>query len=84
MKNHDVSEPLRKRILRYCLLLWEGQNGYQIPVFLTEAPGLLREEIMVAAYGKHLYQVSMAILTDSFCILRFIRITCLNVVTPIS
>lgn len=57
LKNNDVSVPLRERILKYSLNLWKGQKGYQVPMFLQEAPRPLQEEIKVAAYGKHLYEV---------------------------
>lgn len=59
LKNSDVSEPLRRRVLNYCKNLWKRQGGYQIPVFLIEAPKPLQEEIKIAAYGKHLCEVNI-------------------------
>lgn len=44
-------------ILNYSKDLWKKQSGYQIPVFLVEAPASLQHEIKMAAYGKHLYDV---------------------------
>lgn len=44
--------------MEYSRLLWKTNGGVQMPVILNEAPCYIMEELMVAAYGKHLEGVN--------------------------
>lgn len=59
LKNNDASEPLIRRVLDYASQLWKIQKGRQVPALLQKAPNFLKEQIKVAAYGHHLFEVTL-------------------------
>ncbi|XP_046436019.1 uncharacterized protein LOC124187876 [Neodiprion fabricii] len=56
LKDGQISYPLVEKALGYAKNLWLLERGCSQPALLAEAPASIREEIMVAAYGKHLFE----------------------------
>lgn len=56
LKDGQISHPLVEKALRYAKNLWLRERGCNQPALLLEAPTAISEEIMVAAYGSHLFE----------------------------
>lgn len=57
LKDGQISYPLVAKALGYAKNLWVRERGCSQPALLAEAPTAISEEIMVAAYGRHLFEV---------------------------
>ncbi|XP_048509712.1 potassium voltage-gated channel protein eag-like [Athalia rosae] len=56
LKDGQISYPLIEKALGYAKNLWLRERGSSQPALLAEAPTSINEEIMVAAYGRHLFE----------------------------
>ncbi|KAK9746467.1 Cyclic nucleotide-binding domain [Popillia japonica] len=54
LKHSYISMPLFKGVMLYTSQLWHKSQGYQIPIFITQAPGYISASIKWAAYGHHI------------------------------
>ncbi|KAI4461807.1 cyclic nucleotide-gated cation channel subunit a [Holotrichia oblita] len=54
LKHSYISMPLFKGVMLYTSHLWHKSQGYQIPIFITQAPGYISASIKWAAYGHHI------------------------------
>lgn len=57
LRRSAVSEYLVKCVVYYCEQLWIRSKGVQEPYLLVNAPPYLKEQIKIAAFGKHIYNV---------------------------
>ncbi|XP_065169724.1 potassium/sodium hyperpolarization-activated cyclic nucleotide-gated channel 4-like [Atheta coriaria] len=55
LRRSAVSEYLVKCVVYYCEQLWIRSKGVQEPYLLVNAPPYLKEQIKIAAFGKHIY-----------------------------
>ncbi|GJQ80337.1 hypothetical protein Trydic_g12214 [Trypoxylus dichotomus] len=54
LKNSFISIPLFNSVMQYTSQLWGMNQGYQIPVFMTQAPSYISASIKWAAFGHHI------------------------------
>lgn len=55
LQDRDLSPFIIKKVWTYCLQLWHHQRGEWMPSLITEAPIYLKEDLMSALYGYHIY-----------------------------